>query len=123
MKTFLCITFCLFSCHCFSQTQREMNMAACQDSKLSEKKLNKIYNQIFNDNKDDTLFIKNFRAAQRQWLKFRTAQLEVKFPKGHENEQGTVRPMCYCIYEAYLTNQRIKELKEMIIGEEGNVCR
>ena len=123
MKPILVFLFTCFSLSSYSQTQFDMDTMQYHRVQKAEKKLNKIYNQILNENKNDTLYLKNFKYAQSQWLKFCNAQIEVKFPKGYENKQRRMRSMCYNYYKEYLTNQRIKELKEMIISVEGDVCR
>ncbi len=121
--TFFCILLVCLSFVSYAQTQYDMNIIADNDCKSNEKALITVYKQIREENKEDSLFIINLKKAQKIWLAFREAQLEVKFPKGQENEQGSSRSMCYNIYKSYLTVQRIKELKEMVISEEGDICR
>lgn len=65
-------------------------------------------------------FIKNLREAQRLWVKFRDAQVNMKYPF---DENGSVLPMCRYYYLGELTSERVKELRPWIDGvDEGDVC-
>ena len=102
------------------QTQSDMNNKAKSEFEKVDARLNQVYQKIINDYSNDTTFIKNLREAQRLWVKFRDAQVSMKYPS---DEEGSVLPMCRCYYLSELTSERIKQLKPWIDGEEeGDVC-
>ncbi|HEY2915399.1 MAG TPA: lysozyme inhibitor LprI family protein, partial [Candidatus Angelobacter sp.] len=85
------------------------------------RELNATYQGILKKYADDPAFIGRLRTAQRAWLKFRDAQLQMKFPPS--NQVGSVAPMCHALYKAELTQARTRELKIWLDGiEEGDVC-
>jgi uncharacterized protein YecT (DUF1311 family) len=87
-----------------------------------DKELNQVYQKILQDYKSNTIFIKSMKEAQRQWVKFRDAQLKMKYP-AYKNEGESVLPMCRNYYLKELTANRIKELNQWIDEvEEGGVC-
>lgn len=104
----------------FAQTQYDLNMAAFKSADSSYQQLSTIERQLVAGFRDDSLSIKRFNRAINKWKVFVQAQLEFKFPKN--GAHYGVDPMCYQIYRQYLIEQRIKELKDMIISEEGDVC-
>ena len=109
---------------CFAQTQSEMNEAACQEAKKADVELNDTYQRILKDYKQDALFIKKLKTAQRAWVVFRDAHLESLYPKENKRvEYGSVYPTCHCNEIAALTKRRTEELKRWVQGiEEGDVC-
>ena len=110
-----------------SQTQSEMNEDAFARYKKADFKLNNIYQTILDDYKSDTIFVKALRKAERLWVQFRDAQVEMMYPKETTDSQtsyyGSVYPTCVSEYKLSLTEDRIKTLQEWIDGiEEGDVC-
>jgi uncharacterized protein YecT (DUF1311 family) len=106
----------------FGQTQAEMNTKAKTEYEKVDKDLNQVYQKILQDYKSDTIFIKSMKEAQRQWVKFRDAQIKMKYPP-YKDAGESVLPMCRNYYLKELTTNRIKELKQWIDGvEEGDVC-
>ena len=59
------------------------------------------------------------------WVKFRDAELEMKYPP-HDDEPGyygSIGSMCKAEYSKALTLDRVVTLKKWLIGiQEGNVC-
>jgi len=107
-----------------AQTQGEMNDEAYKSYIRSDKKLNSVHMKILSQYSSDTIFIKNLKISQRLWVKFRDAEIKMKYPEEEEGNYGTSYPMCYYTYLEQLTNDRIKTLKEWIDGiKEGDVCR
>ena len=114
-------SFCCFAT--YAQTQMDMNESAGKDFEKADKELNRIYQQILKNNADDTAFINNLKIAQRIWIQFRDAEMKMKYPDRPDGYYGSVFPMCWELYLTQLTDERIKTLKEWIIGEEeGDVC-
>jgi uncharacterized protein YecT (DUF1311 family) len=107
-----------------SQTSQQFNLN--NDAKVEyekvDKDLNNVYQELIQDYKNDTVFIKSMKEAQRQWVKFRDAQVKMKYPP-YPNAEGSVQLMCRYYYLKELTGIRVKELKQWIDGvEEGDVC-
>ena len=123
MKTLLIIQCLLFSPLLMAQSQMEMNIEARQAYLKADKRLNEVYNQILNDYSGDKLFIKNLQTSERYWIKFRDAEMLVKYPENCEVREGSVFPVCHYSYLTKLTKQRINTLNQWIEGErEGEVC-
>jgi uncharacterized protein YecT (DUF1311 family) len=104
----------------FSQTQAEMNMTAKESYQKTDEELNSVYQQILIKSKSDTAFIKNFKASQRIWIKFRDAELKVRFPDREPEYYGSMYPMCVSMYLEGLTKERIDTLKKFLDGSIGN---
>jgi len=114
--------FSILFINLFGQTQVEMNTKAKAKYEKVDKGLNQVYQKLLQDYKSDTVFIKSMKEAQRQWIKFRDAQVKMKYPP-YQDADESVLPMCRNYYLTELTNNRIKELKQWIDGvEEGDVC-
>jgi uncharacterized protein YecT (DUF1311 family) len=104
-----------------AQSQRDLNDSAGNESAKAERELNATYQGILKKYANDPTFIGRLRTAQRAWLKFRDAQLEMRFPPS--DQAGSAEPMCYASYKAELTQARTRELKVWLDGiEEGDVC-
>lgn len=125
MKTQL-VALCLFSIACtlcHGQTQDETNAEAGRDLKKVEDTLTRMVIRIHDLYKSDKVFLSAFDQCQAQWLKFRDAELRMKFPEQSSGYYGSVLPMCEAYFLSDLTNARIKELQPWIDGaEEGDVC-
>jgi uncharacterized protein YecT (DUF1311 family) len=108
---------------CFdtAKTQFALNNCAGKQSGDAELELNKTYQSILKKYADRPAFLERLRIAQRTWLRFRDAQLEMQFPPAEAS--GSVTPMCYALLKAELTDQRTTQLKAWLQGaEEGDVC-
>jgi uncharacterized protein YecT (DUF1311 family) len=108
-----------------AMTQPAMNNCAHRDLARAEAELNRLYRELEVRYKDDQVFIKRLRAAQSAWLKFRDAQLEMKFPPrpGEPYYYGSIFPMCSMLYLQQLTDDRVATLKEWLAGSsDGDVC-
>jgi len=115
-KIIILIVILALDLNVFSQTQMELNnQAKIEYEKADNEKIVQNY-------KSDTVFIKSMREAQRQWMKFRDAQVNMKYPP-YPNSHESVLPMCRYYYLEELTNVRIKDLKLWIEKvEEGDAC-
>jgi len=123
MMKIILVIICFSSALCFGQTQLDLNDSAANEFKKADKELNKVYQQIIIENKDDTILIKNLKISERIWMQFRDAEMKVKYPDRESGFYGSVHPMCWYLYEATLTNERIKKLKELFypIIDENNI--
>lgn len=122
MKKFILILFLLLTSDCFAQTQAEMSRDANELFKNADKELNEVYNQILTDYKKDTIFIENLKKAQRLWVQFRDAELNMKFPAYPGNHYGSMLPMCRAFYLKELTENRTETLREWLGIQELDGC-
>lgn len=122
-KHFILISFLFFSSLSFSQSQAKMNEAVSGNLVKADKELNETYNEILKQYKSDAAFIKNLKKSQNIWIKFRDAEMKVKYPKREAGFYGSMQPLCFTNYKAELTKKRTKELKDWLKGsEEGDTC-
>lgn len=123
MKKFL---FLVFGVLCFStvaQTQLDINDEANASYKKADKELNTVYQRIMTKYKSDAEFIKNLKASQRLWIKFRDAELLMKYPERDFGYYGSMHSLCISNYLEQLTTDRVKTLKLWLEGaEEGDPC-
>ena len=123
MKRILIILFLTLNFYCFSQTQAEMNKEAYAEFNKADNELNEVYQTILAEYKTDTLFVENLKASQRIWIKFRDAELKMKFPDYSDKIYGSIHPTCRAFYLMELTEKRTESLKIWLNGtEEGDVC-
>jgi uncharacterized protein YecT (DUF1311 family) len=111
---------------CFDKavTQLDLNDCAGKQYQEADAELNRVYKAILEKYKEDKLFVEKLRAAQRAWLAYRDAEIEAKYPHaGEAHYYGSIFPMCDSLYQAQLTQERIKKLREWLDGgEEGDAC-
>jgi uncharacterized protein YecT (DUF1311 family) len=100
----------------FAQTQTEMNIEAAKDYKKADAELNKVYQQILKKYADNTLFIKEMKAAQMLWVQFRDAEFKRAYP--HYNEGNTYYGSMFSLEKSTfmetLTVERTKTLKSIL---------
>ncbi|MEP6513679.1 MAG: lysozyme inhibitor LprI family protein [Parafilimonas sp.] len=64
-----------------------------------------------------------FRVAQRIWIQFRDAQMDMKYPERETGYYGSIQPLCWYSYKENLTKNRIDFLNEWMKGvQEGDAC-
>ena len=120
MKNYLLLIFVFTSLISYGQTQSEINFDAGKKYQSADSNLNIVYKKILKEY-SDTTFIKNLKESQRLWVKFRDAELKMKYP--NSITYGSVQPMCVSLYLTDLTNDRIKTLQTWLDGiEEGDAC-
>jgi uncharacterized protein YecT (DUF1311 family) len=124
MKKFLIFTsFFLISNFCIGQTQLEINTEANTEYQKADKELNSTYKKILKEYSTDLVFIKNLKIAQNIWIKFRDAEMNMKYPEKEPRYYGSIFPTCWSMYMTELTKKRIKELKIWLTGiPEGDAC-
>lgn len=118
--------FCIlsFTLSSFSQTPTEINQIENEEYMKADANLNRVYKQILSDYKTNSKFIEKLRSSQRLWIKFRDAELEMKFPEEDKRlNYGSMYPMCATNYLAELTKQRTTTLKKWLKPTtEGESC-
>ena len=103
-------------------TQDEETKAAIKEFKIVEAELNTVYNKILTTYKSDSEFIKNLKVSQDLWVKFRAAEVKVKFPAAPA-AYGDPYTMCVNDYLTEMTNERITRLNAWLKGTyEGDIC-
>jgi len=109
---------------CFSKrTQSELNSCEFAQYAMVDAELNSVYGELIAKYKTDDEFVKRLRIAQESWLKFRDADLSsLYYQENIPEAYGSVHPMCKALELIRLTNERVKELEEMLHPEEGDVC-
>lgn len=124
MRTFIItLVLCISANFSFAQTQLEMNTEAGNSYLKADKELNSTYTKILKAYKSDTVFIKNLKTAQNIWIKFRDAEMKMKYPDREPGYYGSIQPVCWYNYLEELTKKRTKELKIWLRGiEEGDSC-
>ncbi len=114
------------SCHEIAYTQVDMNACAGSDFERADKELNEVYQEILKRYHNSPQFLKNLRAAQRAWLVFRDAQLNMIYPlaESPKANYGSVFPMCWATIKADITFEREKELRRWLGPfEEKEACQ
>lgn len=105
-----------------SQSQAQTDPDNC-DFNRADAKLNKVYQRVLAEYRQDKIFIEKLRAAQRAWLAFRDAHIASIYPASDPREYGTVNRMCRCLILVSLTEVRTNMLQQWINGTiEGDVC-
>ena len=125
MKTLILILFLITNSFASNgQSQMEMNAKAGQGAKHADIRLNKVYQKILHEYSTDTLFINNLKTSQRLWVKFRDAELAMKFPDYGPYYYGSMHSMCVSGYVEKLTEERIKTLEDWLKPvPEGEGCK
>ena len=106
-----------------AQTQIELNYKWCDKYKEADKDLNILYQKILNEFKTDTLFIKNLKKTQNNWIKLKKSDKKLYMPK--DGNWYSAAPMCICQLLLEITEKRIEFLKKWVIGPEnrnGWIC-
>lgn len=116
----LCMLFCIAS---YCQRADDVDVIAFKDFQKAEKELNYVYRKIFRIYHSDTIFLKQLKITQKIWLKLRDAELNAKLTENTRAGSAIMNTMCWNVYKAELTRERIKHLRIWLNGiEEGDVC-
>ena len=124
MKPFVIILFLTFNLCSFGQTQYQMHEESSEEYKKADTELDHIYQKILIEYKSDSIFINRLKKAQKIWIAYRDAELEMRFPaKNKQVEYGSVYPMCVALFLKGLTEERTEKLRVWINGiKEGDMC-
>ncbi len=91
--------------------------------KEADKELNKVYRQILKKYEKAPAFLKKLKVAQRLWIQFRDAELEMRFPLENKRlNYGTVYFGCKEQFLIDMTIARTKTLKGWLDVDEYDGC-
>lgn len=127
MKQFKKLSTLLFLMICslgvFSQTQLEMNKAASDQYLTFDQELKKVCDKILTAYSNDSVFIEKFKVAQQTWIKYRDAEVEMKFPSEDKRVYGSMFPMCRSGILTNMTKERIDHLNQWLKPtQDGEGC-
>ena len=108
-------------------TQPELNACAHQRYQAADRELNRVYRQVLKKMKKNAPFVKNFRAAQRAWIRLRDADLKALYtcPTSdmrrcwgsmynllHNSDLEAMTKARVRFLKGYLTEQRMESLED-----------
>lgn len=99
-----------------AETQLEMNQCINADYKKADKELNSTYQQALKSTSGEQTAL--FRKAQKKWIEYRDADCQSQTFASHE---GSINSMNIGLCLKAKTEQRTKELKDMLNCPEGDV--
>ena len=98
-------------------------MESDREFQKADKELNVVYQKILTKYAKNTEFIKALRESERLWVKFRLAELNMRFPGMGTKDYGSVYPMYANAIAEEITKKRITQLKQWLKPkEDGDVC-
>jgi uncharacterized protein YecT (DUF1311 family) len=106
-------------------SQAEMNGCFAKEAQEADARLNATYRKLLSKIKDNKIAVARAVAAERAWVAFRDAQLAALWPVESDAELqslGTAHPMCYAMERKAMTEERIKQLRQQMKSEEGDIC-
>ena len=111
----------------FDGTQREMNEDGDLECQRSQKKMDATFTQLRNKvvGKDVASMqaLQLLNDSQDAWQKSMETLLAMYWPPQDDSRSyGSVFPMCFSMMKARLIEKRIKDLREILDWEEGDVC-
>ncbi len=92
-----------------AESQFEMTQCAGREYKQADAELNKVYQQVLRQ--EESGGQARLKAAQLAWLKFRDTQCAYE---AGDYIGGTMRPMVEAFCLAAVTNDRTRQLKEIL---------
>ena len=106
------------------QTQRDLDLVACNDLAKAEKDLEAAYARLSAALASQPADHARLQRAQEAWQGYRDAQVTFLHPPASPDDgRGSVEPMCACFAKRDLTLARTKELRSILNGPEHDVCR
>ncbi|QEW34564.1 DUF1311 domain-containing protein (plasmid) [Erwinia billingiae] len=97
-------------------TQSEMNQCAAEDYKKMDKELNTAYQQTLKKTSGEQK--KRLQSAQKKWISYRDADCSFQT---YKSSDGTISPLNTARCLQVKTEQRTRELKNMLNCPEGDV--
>ena len=90
-------------------SQHELNRCAARARDKADAELNKVYRELIKDT--GTTERAKLRTAQLAWIKFRDTQCDYE---SIGNKGGSIYPMVFSFCLARVTNDRVKQLQEIL---------
>ena len=123
MKKLLLLLFATVLFQVNAQSTSDMIERAYSQFETSDKNLNSAYKDLLTKYRNYPNFIKKLKIAQRLWIKYRDALIDMEFPSDEPRlDYGSVYPFCVLAFKTKLTKKRTTELLNYMNYEEGNVC-
>lgn len=97
-----------------AQTQSEMNTEAAEDFTRVDRVLNETYKAVMDQMDEESRTL--LKSAQKAWIAYRDA--EAKFQADLEARGGSMYPLSLMAYKTTLTQQRTKELEEILESKD-----
>ncbi len=96
-----------------AESQHEMNAGAAAEFAKADKELNEVYAKVLGLLDDGSK--EKLKTSQRAWVAYRDA--EADFSADAEARGGSMWPLIHEGTRARLTKERVKRLKELLIGD------
>ena len=109
---------------CFSsfgsaQSMVEITEKARLQFERADKNLNTAYNDLKMKYKNYPNFIEKLKIAQRLWIKYRDALIEMQFPSNEPRlDYGSMYTLCVLNFKTELTRKRTYELLNYMKGDD-----
>lgn len=108
-------------------TQLDINQQADASFQQADAALNRVYQQIRRQYRDQPRFLEKLKAAQLAWIRFRDAELQALYPPTADGDPsisyGSMYPTCYASAMERLTRERTAQLRTWLDAvPEGDVC-
>ena len=103
-------------------SQAELNACAADELSAADAELNATWRQVLRKLQENPVAVERLRAAQRQWITLRDADLEALFPlaEGQQArvEYGSMYPLLHHSAKARVTRERTRYLRESFLESE-----
>jgi uncharacterized protein YecT (DUF1311 family) len=98
-----------------------MNACATIGAQEAEAEVDRALQELLSKASDDKLLVAKTQAAQKQWLAYRDAELEARFPHAKDPfpRYGSGFPMLWRLEHARMSRARARELRERLSDEYG----
>ncbi len=114
MRIIILLSFLLISSiKTNAQSMFELNQQASEQYDEADRELNITYQALKKAYNDHPYFLKKLLTAQRLWIQYRDALVEMRFPSENpEMDYGSMYRLCEMTYLTELTNKRAQELRD-----------
>ena len=117
MKKLLLLLFVTTLFQVNAQSMGDMTSEANSQFEIADKNLNTAYKNLLIEYKDYPNFIEKLKIAQRLWIKYRDALIDMQFPSNEPRfDYGSMYPLCLLGYKTELTRKRTDELINYSMG-------
>ena len=107
--------------HSAAETQADMNAAAQAALNVVEARMDSVLAELTKRGAGHPAALARLKASQTAWRAYRKAMLAAGYPDS--KVEDSVAPMCRAWLAQRMAEQRIEELRALLQGVEGNVCR